>query len=89
LTPTATSTPAVAIDQLGQLLGSLEIETTRAGYGELVAWASQFGTLDRFGVEGTGSFGGGLARWLRAQGLMFRSRSTGRTVRPAAAASPI
>jgi transposase len=61
---------AVAIDQLGQLLGSLQIETTRAGYGELVSWASHFGTLDRFGVEGTGSFGAGLARWLRGQGLM-------------------
>ena len=61
---------AVAIDQLGRLLGSLEIETTQAGYGELLAWASQFGALDRFGVEGTGSFGAGLARWLRGQGLI-------------------
>lgn len=61
---------AVALDQLGRHLRATEIPTTRAGYAELVAWATQFGALDRFGVEGTGSFGAGLARWLRHQGLV-------------------
>jgi transposase len=48
----------------------LELPTTRAGYAALVDWASQFGSLDRFGVEGTASFGAGLRCWLRAQGLI-------------------
>lgn len=61
---------AVAVDQLGRHLGATEIPTTRAGYAELVSWATQFGTLDRFGVEGTGSFGAGLARWLRGHGVV-------------------
>jgi transposase len=61
---------AVAIDQLGRLLGSLQIPTTRQGYAALVDWASQFGMLDRFGVEGTASFGAGLRCWLRTQGLI-------------------
>ena len=34
----------------------------------LLAWASTLGSVDRVGVEGTGSYGAGLARWLRAHG---------------------
>ena len=41
--------------------------TTAAGYAELVAWAQGFGALDRVGVEGSGSFGVGLVRILRAR----------------------
>ena len=32
-------------------------------------WARGFGPLERAGVEGTGSFGAGLTRFLRAQGI--------------------
>jgi transposase len=31
----------------------------------LVAWAGSFGSLEQVGLEGTGSYGAGLARWLR------------------------
>jgi transposase len=34
-----------------------------------VAWAADLGTIERVGIEGTGSYGAGLARWLRARGL--------------------
>jgi transposase len=34
-----------------------------------VNWARGFGPLERAGVEGTGSFGAGLTRFLRAQGI--------------------
>jgi transposase len=61
---------AVALDQLGRRLGELEVPTTRSGYGRLVDWASCYGTIDKIGVEGTGSYGAGLARWLRAEGLI-------------------
>jgi transposase len=59
----------VALDQLGGFLGSHAIPTTPAGYAELLAWVTHFGTLERVGVEGTSSYGAGLARWLRARGL--------------------
>jgi transposase len=59
----------VALDHLGRRLGSRAVPTTPAGYAELVAWARPFGTLERVGIEGTGSYGAGLARWLRERGV--------------------
>ena len=60
---------AVALDGLGRRLGALSVPTTPAGYKELVDWANGFGPLGRAGVEGTGSFGAGLTRFLRAEGI--------------------
>ncbi len=59
---------AAALDQLGRLLGTHAAPTTPAGYAALVGWAEQFGTVVQVGIEGTGSYGAGLARWLRARG---------------------
>jgi transposase len=61
---------AVVLDQLGRFLDAIEIPTTSAGYAELLAWASDLGTIDRFGIEGTGSHGAGLCRWLTGRGLI-------------------
>src|SRR5215208_2263335 len=60
---------AVALDGLGRRLGTLNIPTTPAGYKALLDWAKGFGPLRRAGVEGTGSFGAGLTRFLRAEGI--------------------
>jgi transposase len=60
---------AAVIDHLG---GQLGVETFRAdadGYVELVGWVASFGPIDRVGVEGTGSYGAGLARHLMGQGV--------------------
>ena len=51
---------AVAIDQLGRRLDSIEIPSTIAGYQSLLDWAHQLGEQCCFGVEGTGSYGAGL-----------------------------
>jgi transposase len=59
----------VALDQFGRRLGARSVPTTPAGFTELVAWASDFRMLEQVGIEGTGSYGAGLARWLRARGL--------------------
>ena len=59
---------AVAIDANGIRLGSTSIPTTRKGYHDLQVWASQFGHVKAFGIEGTGSFGAGLSRDLLAKG---------------------
>jgi transposase len=60
---------AVALDQLGRRLGDVTVPTTRKGYQNLLAWAEGFGPLRRAGVEGTGSYGAGLARHLRAMAV--------------------
>jgi transposase len=60
---------AVALDGLGRRLGTLSVPTSLVGYKELVDWANGFGPLERAGVEGTGSFGCGLARFLQAKGI--------------------
>jgi transposase len=66
----ADSHVAAALDQAGRPLGTRAISTTPGGYAALVAWASTLGRVDRVGVEGTGSYGAGLARWLRAHGQL-------------------
>src|ERR1700730_3562364 len=60
---------AAALDHLGRLLATQSVPTTPAGYRTLVAWAGSLGTVERFGIEGTGSYGAGLARWLRGRGF--------------------
>ena len=57
---------AAALDPLGGLLGVREFPATAAGYGDLLSWLSGFGDLALAGVEGTGSYGAGLARYLAA-----------------------
>ena len=56
---------AVVLDGLGRCLGESRIPTTLKGYGQLLRWAQGFGVLSCAGVEGTGSYGAGLARYLR------------------------
>jgi len=58
---------ARAKDQLGRLLGENIIPTTPAGYRDLLDWARTYGDVEAFGVEGTGSYGAGLSRFLLSQ----------------------
>lgn len=53
-----------ALDQVGGLLGCTTFPATAAGYCALLAWLRSHGPLGRVGVEGTGSYGAGLARFL-------------------------
>ncbi|MGW0656585.1 IS110 family transposase, partial [Streptomyces umbrinus] len=55
---------AAVLDHLGALLGTGEFPATAAGYRQLLDWAGQCGTVVRAGVECTGSYGAGLARYL-------------------------
>jgi transposase len=59
---------AVALDQLGRRLGAITVATTPRGFGQLERWARRLGAIQRFGIEGTGSYAAGLARWLAARG---------------------
>ena len=60
---------AAALDPLGGLLGVQEFPATAAGYASLLGWLSEFGDIAVVGVEGTGSYGAGLARHLAAAGI--------------------
>lgn len=60
---------AAALDQIGGLLAVAEFPATSAGYRRLLGWLAGFGPVTRVGVEGTGSYGAGLARYLRAAGV--------------------
>ncbi len=59
---------AAALDQLGRVLGTESFPTTIGGYRQLLAWLRGYGQLDKVGVEGTGSYGAALARYLTGDG---------------------
>ena len=59
---------AVALTGLGARVAELTIRVGLAGYRELEAWARSLGAVRAFGIEGTGSYGAGLARFLREGG---------------------
>jgi len=63
---------AAALDELGRLLGTGSFPTTTAGYRQLWQWMRSFGEVVAVGVEGTGSWGAGLARHLTAAGADVR-----------------
>jgi transposase len=60
---------AVAMDHMGRRLGESSVSTTVKGYEGLLCWAEGFGPLRCAGVEGTSSYGAGLARHLKSQGI--------------------
>ena len=60
---------AAALDPLGGLLGTESFSTDSAGYKALLSWLASFGDVTKVGVEGTGSYGAGLARHLGRVGV--------------------
>jgi transposase len=61
---------AAAVDHNGGLLGIESFPADRAGYGELLGWLVGFGEVTQIGVEGTGSWGVGLTRFLTGQDIV-------------------
>ena len=59
---------AVAVDHLGRRLRESSVPTIAKGYQRLLCWAEDFGPVRCAGVEGTSSYGAGLAHHLRACG---------------------
>jgi transposase len=59
---------AVALTEVGGHLAEATISADSAGYQQLERWALALGTRITFGVEGTGSYGAGLASYLRRRG---------------------
>ncbi len=63
---------AVALDGLGGRIGDIAVPATTVGFAQLLefclALVGATGQLVGFGIEGTGSYGIGLARFLRRHG---------------------
>ena len=60
---------AAALDAHGALVGTASFATTPTGYHELLSWLASLGEVVLVGVEGTGSYGAGLARYLETVGV--------------------
>jgi len=57
-----------AISALGVHLASTTIPASSKGYQALETWATSLGTVRAIGIEGTGSYGAGLSRFLNERG---------------------
>ncbi len=57
---------AAVVDQNNRVLGSEFFAATRQRYRQMLAWMASFGTIERIGVECTGSYGAGLLRYLQS-----------------------
>jgi len=55
---------AVAINEQGARLAAISVPANPKGYKELRNWSQSMGTVQAFGIEGTGSYGAGLSRYL-------------------------
>ena len=60
---------AAALDPVGGLLGTESFSATAAGYRSLLDWLERFGAVGKVGVEGTGTYGAGLARFLQSKDI--------------------
>ncbi|MCB0893350.1 MAG: IS110 family transposase [Propionibacteriaceae bacterium] len=56
----------------GARLGDLKVPATPAGYDQLLSFVASFGAIRLIGIEGTSSYGAGLARSLATAGVSIR-----------------
>lgn len=61
---------AAGFDGLGRLLGTRSFPASERGYRDLLEWLEGFGPVVGVGVEGTGSWGAGLSRFLSSEGVV-------------------
>jgi transposase len=60
---------AAVLNHLGRLQATRSVPATQHGYQQLLDWAGRHGQLTRAGVEGTGTYGAGLTRFLTGAGI--------------------
>ncbi|CAL9632707.1 transposase [Streptomyces thermocoprophilus] len=73
---------AAVVSPLGKVPGTESFAVTAVGYRRLLVWARKRGTVCRAGVEGTGTFGAGLSRYLLTQQIqVFGVNRPDRTAR--------
>ncbi len=62
---------AAVISPVGSVLSTSSFPSTPKGFRDILAWMRSFGEPVKVGVEGTGSYGAGLARFLASQGIVI------------------
>jgi transposase len=73
---------AAVLDVNGALLGNERFSASSAGYRELEAWLASLGDVERVGMECTGSYAAGLARYLGERDIpVFEVNSSHKAVR--------
>jgi transposase len=60
---------AAALNELGELLGELTVAASPAGYRDLVERLKDLGEGALVGIEGAGSYGAGLCKYLQDAGV--------------------
>jgi len=60
---------AAVVDTAGRVLASSPFRADTTGYEQMGNWLQSHGSVARVGVEGTGSYGAGLARHLNNVGV--------------------
>jgi hypothetical protein len=60
---------AVGLDEFGGRIDAQRFTADSIGYRNLIDWAAGLGRLVTFGIEGTGSYGAGLASAVRRRGF--------------------
>lgn len=60
---------AAVVNEAGKVLDSASFPTTTRGLRQLLSWLRSFGRVAAVGVEGTGAYGAGLARFLADEGV--------------------
>ena len=59
---------AAVVDEVGRVLGTEKFPASINGYKALLSWVTSHGQLTKVGIEGTGSYGAGLARYMATAG---------------------
>lgn len=60
---------AAVVDEVGRILGVESFPNDTRGFRQMRAWMARHGEIDRVGIEGTGSYGAGLAKHLARVGV--------------------
>lgn len=60
---------AAVVDGIGKILATRSFPATAHGYRQMLRWLRSFGAVAKVGVEGTGSYGAGLCRFLHEAGV--------------------
>ena len=63
---------AAVIDHLGRFVQTRSCPTSTAGYEGLWDWMESLGAIAAIGIEGTGSYGAGVTRYLRGRGVVIK-----------------
>ncbi|RZG12155.1 IS110 family transposase [Pseudoalteromonas sp. CO342X] len=73
---------AVLVNDIGQVVDTQEFTVNSTGYSQLYKWCKSFGTVNQAGLEGTGTYGAGLCKFLQEQKVtVFEVNRPNRAIR--------